>query len=274
MSLNNFIPELWSGRINSVLQKSLVFGSCCNRDYEGELSQMGDIVRINTVGPVTIGTYTKNSTSITPQELHDSQSTLLIDKSDYFSFYIEDIDKAQASGNIMAEAMNNAAYALRDTADTNIGLLYSQAGSIISTVAITSLNAYECLLTAGQTLSQYNVPREGRWAVLPPWFITKLVLAKVLVENTTNTALDNGFVGRVAGFDIKESNNVYNTGGTYYPMFGTNKAMSFVDQINKVEAYRPEAKFQDAVKGLHVYGCRVVYPEALVVQTCTVGAEA
>jgi hypothetical protein len=274
MSVNNFIPELWSGRINSVLQKSLVFGSVCNRDYEGEFSQGGDIVRINTIGKPTVGTYTKNSTTVTPEILQDSQSTLLLDKSDYFAFVVDDIDKAQTKGGVMAEGMNNAAYALRDKADTNIGLLYSQAGTTVSTTAITSLNVYEMFLSAAQALSQYNVPREGRWAVVPPWIITKMALAKLFTENTSNTALDNGFVARYAGFDVKESNNVYNDGTTYYPMFGTTKAISFVDQINSVEAYRPEGKFADAVKGLHVYGCKVVYPEALVVQTATIGAEA
>jgi hypothetical protein len=274
MSINNFIPELWAGRINSVLQKNLVFGSVVNRDYEGEFSQAGDIVRINTVGPVTVGSYVKNSTDIAAEILQDSQSTLAIDTNDYFAFQIDDIDKAQTKGGIMAEAMNDAAYRLRDAADTKIGLLHSSAGTSMSQTVLTSLNVYAWFLTAGQALSDLNVPREGRWAVVPPWVITKMALAKLYVENSTNTAADNGIVTRFAGFDVRESNNVYDDGTIYYPMFGTNKAISFVDQINSVEAYRPQTRFSDAVKGLHVYGCKVVYPDALVRGPITVGAEA
>lgn len=273
MSVNNFIPELWSGKIMKVLEKNLVFGSCCNRDYEGEIRAAGDTVRINSVGPVTVETYTKNSTTITPEILNDAQTTLLIDKSDYFSFYVDDVDKAQSKGDVLAEGMSNAAYALANAADTNIGLLYTQAGSITASTPINSLNIFATLLSAAQSLDEYNVPREGRWAVLPPWMITKLVLAKLLVENTSNDAYTNGFVGRVAGFDIKESNNVYNSAGTYYPMLGSNKAISFAEQLSKVEAFRPEQKFADAVKGLHLYGAKVIYPDALVTITCTVLAE-
>lgn len=274
MSINNFIPELWSGRINSVLQKSLVFGNVANRDYQGEFSQAGDIVRINTVGPVAVSAYTKNSTSVALETLQDSQSTLLIDESEYFGFQIDDVDKAQTQGNIMAEAMNNAAYALADAADTHIGLLYAQAGTTLSSTALTSLNVYAWFLSAAEALSALNVPREGRWAVVPPWVVTKMAIAKLYVENASNTALDNGVVTRFAGFDVRESNNVYLNSGTYYAMFGTNKAISFVDQINSVEAFRPEAKFADAVKGLHVYGTKVVYPDALVNAPITVGNEA
>ncbi len=275
MSIDNFIPELWSTRLNQKLYDSLVFASCCNRDWEGEITQAGDTVRINQVGDVTVATYTKNSTSITPEQLQDYQTTLLIDQSPYFAFYVDDIDRAQANVNVMDQAMQQAAWALRNNADEYIAALYGDAGYTLTSTAIDSTNVHALFLTMGQKLSEKNVPREGRWAVVPPWILTKLAIAKALVTDSgaAADAFANGFRGRCGGFDVYESNNVYTSSSTYYPLFGHRKAISFAGQVNKVEAFRPEAKFADAVKGLFVYGAKVVYPDALVCATTTVGSE-
>lgn len=275
MSVTNFIPELWSKRINQKLRDSLVFGSVVNTDYEGEIGSGGDTVKINSIGDVTIGNYTPNSTSITPEQLNDYQTTLAIDQKKYFAFKIDDVDKAQVNANVMDEAMQSAAWGLKNAADEYIAALYTDAGNTITSTAIDSTNALASVLTLGQYLSQENVPEDGRWLVVPPWFKTKLLLAKALVTDNgaAADAFTNGKVGRVGGFDLYESNNVSNNGTTYYIMAGSKKAISFAAQVNKVEAYRPEASFSDAVKGLYVYGAKVVYPDALAVLTATVGSE-
>ena len=275
MSVTNFIPELWSKRINQKLRKSLVFGSVVNTDYEGEIGSGGDTVKINSIGDVTIGNYVPNSTSITPEQLNDYQTTLSIDTKKYFAFKVDDVDKAQVNANVMDEAMQSAAWGLKNAADESIAALYTGAANTITTTAIDSTNAFAAVLTLGQYLSQENIPEDGRWLVIPPWFKTKLLLAKALVTDNgaAADAFTNGKVGRVGGFDVYESNNVSNDGTTYYIMAGTRKAISFAAQVNKVEAYRPEASFSDAVKGLYVYGTKVVYPDALAVLTATVGAE-
>jgi hypothetical protein len=273
MSVNNFIPEMWSPLILEPLDKALVFADCCNRDYEGDIAQAGDSVHINSVGPVTIATYTKNSTTVTPEVLNDSDMTLQITESKYFAFVVDDVDKRQAQGNILSGGMKRAAYGIANTIDQFIATKWADAGSIITTVAITSLNAYESMLTMKQTLDEANAPVEGRWAILPPWFITKLLLAEAILENTTNDAW-NGRVARCAGFDLRVSNNVATSSTTYYPMAGTTEAITFAHQLASIEAYRPEGKFGDAVKGLDLYGAKVVQPNALVVQTCTEGTEA
>jgi hypothetical protein len=275
MSVTGFIPELWSRRINQKLRESLVFGSVVNTDYEGEIGSGGDTVKINSIGDVTIGTYTPNSTSITPEQLNDYQTTLAIDQKKYFAFKVDDVDKAQINANVMDEAMQSAAWGLKNAADEYIAALYTDAGNTITSTAIDSTNVLASVLTLGQYLSQENVPEDGRWLVIPPWFKTKLLLAKALVTDNgaAADAFTNGKVGRVGGFDLYESNNVSNNGTTYYIMAGTKKAISFAAQVNKVEAYRPEASFSDAVKGLYVYGAKVVYPDALAVLTATVGSE-
>lgn len=275
MSVTNFIPELWSKRINQKLRDSLVFGSVVNTDYEGEIGSGGDTVKINSVGDVTIGNYTPNSTSITPEQLNDYQTTLAIDQKKYFAFKIDDVDKAQVNANVMDEAMQSAAWGLKNSADEYIAGLYTDAGNTITSTAIDSTNVLAAVLTLGQYLSQENVPEDGRWLVIPPWFKTKLLLAKALVTDNgaAADAFTNGRAGRVGGFDLYESNNISNNGTTYYIMAGTKKAISFAAQVNKVEAYRPEASFSDAIKGLYVYGAKVVYPDALAVLTATVGSE-
>lgn len=267
MAVTNFIPELWSGRILKKLEKSLVFGALFNTDYEGEIAEYGDTVRINAVGPVSNSEYVPGTTTITYADLTDEQQLLLIDQCRYFSFKVDDVDARQAKGNVMASGMDNAAYSLRDTADQYLASLWASAGSISADTDVNSLNAYEALLALAEALDEANVPSEGRWAVIPPWFKTKLVIAEILVENTTNNAWTNGMVGRAAGFDLHVSNNVDTNGaGTHEQiMAGTRAAGTFAQQIIKTEAIRLEGSFGDGVRGLHVYGAKIVQPDCLAV---------
>jgi hypothetical protein len=126
-------------------------------------------------------------------------------------------------------------------------------------------------------MDELNVPRDGRWAVIPPWMLTKLVLAKLIVENTTNDALTNGNVGRVAGFDIAVSNNLTVVGGTNWKVLagGSNLAISYAGQIDpaKIEALRDITDFCDYVRGEMLFGARVVNPDALAVLDAQVLAE-
>lgn len=264
MSVNNFIPQMWTAMIIEQFRKSLVAQMLFNRNYEGEISAVGDSVRINGIGDPAVASYTKNSTSISPETLNDQSQVLQITQSDYFCFEVDDVDKRQAKGDLLAAGMSRAAYKMRDTADAWLLGLYGQAGVTTDDIDVNSINAYEVVLTARQALNELSAPTQGRVMIVPPWFVTKLLLRKVLSENTSNQAFDNGFVGRCGGFDIHESNNLTND-GTYDKMLaGTNEAGTMADQMNEVEAFRPESAFSDAVKGLHLYGAKIVQPDALV----------
>lgn len=271
MSIKNFIPELWSNRLMVPFKKSLVYGAVANTDYQGEIKNAGDTVRINAIGPVTVTAYT--GATLTYEELNDEQQTLVIDQKNYFAFSVDDADKAQAQAGYMDQGMSNAAYAIANAADAYIAGLYTGAGSITVSTAVNSVNVYAVILSLKQALDENDVPKDGRWLILPPWLVTKLLLAKLLVENTTNVAFENGFVGRVAGFDIYESNNVNNNGTTWNVMAGTRAAISYAGQFNEVEALRGESTFSDKVRGLNLFGAKVVYPDALAVLTATVAAE-
>lgn len=279
MAITRFVPQVWAANLLVALQKAHVFAQAgvVNRDYEGEISQYGDTVHITQISDPTIGTYTANSTTITAEELTDSRRSLVIDQSKYFAFKVDDIDKRQARGNVIPMAMQRSAYKLRDVVDAYAAGLYTSAAAAnqLGTVAVTTsapTAAYDSVLVPlGVKLDEANVPTEGRWAVVPPWFHGRLQLdgrfIKVNEAGDGGAALRNGFIGRAAGFDLFKSNNIVNvTGDDYGVVAGTDMAISFAEQVSQVEAYRDPNSFADVVRGLHLWGMRVIRPEGLA--TC------
>lgn len=271
MAVTNFIPELWSARLLNALDKSHVFANVVNRDYEGDIKKMGDTVHINTIGAVTIGTYTQNTDfSSGPETLATTDQTLLINQAKYFNFQVDDIDAAQAAGDIMDKAMTRAAYGLADASDSYIaGVLAgaADATNLVSNeaVALTSANVYENVVKMRTILDKANVPTAGRWLVIPPEMYALILLDDRFVKTGGQMAEDilkTGLVAQAAGFDIYLSNNCVsvnsNSTDTYTIVGGVDSAATYAEQIVSTEAYRPEKRFADAVKGLHVYGAKVV----------------
>jgi hypothetical protein len=291
MALDNFIPTLWSTNIISTLDKVHVFSDLCNRNYEGQIRGMGDRVKINQIGAITVSTYTKNSTSISYQDLEDAAMWLTIDNSKYFAFGVDDVDAAQMNVDIMTEATRKAAYAINDTVDSFIAGLYTQAGvtSGLGTAGVpltvtakatatSNISVVELFATIAQKMDEANCPVEGRWIVIPPWLVQKLTMASVFTISQTNMdAMTNGRVARALGFDIRMSNNLTKTTTTTVNRVlagaGT-MPISYAEQLNNVEAIRREASFENGVRGLILYGGKVVYPEALACATVSYAAEA
>lgn len=280
MAIDNFIPEIWSARLNQSLKKDLVFAQegVVNRDYEGDIMEAGDTVRINTIGSVTVSNYTKNSNMLPPQELTDSQATLVIDQQKSFNFQVDDIDRAQQKPKVMDAAMQEAAYALSNVMDAYVAGLHTQItdpahllGTDGAPKAPDPTTAYEFLVDLGVLLTEANVPMAGRWIILPPWYIGLMAKDTRFVEGATPMAgsnIANGISGKIAGFTVLMSNNVANTANDKYKiMAGVPGGISVAQQVRAVEAYRPELRFADAVKGLHLYGAKVVRPEMLVLMT-------
>ena len=267
MAVTGFIPKLWSARLLNALDKSHVFANVVNRDYEGEIKKMGDTVHINTIGAVTIGTYTQNTDFTSgPETLATTDQTLTIDQAKYFNFQVDDIDAAQAAGDIMDKAMTRAAYGLADASDKYIaGILAGAAdtSNLVSStaVALTSSNVYENVVKMRTILDKANVPTAGRWLVIPPEMYALILLDDRFVKTGGEMAegiLRTGLVAQAAGFDIYLSNNCVNSSETYTIVGGVDSAATYAEQIVSTEAYRPEKRFADAVKGLHVYGAKVV----------------
>lgn len=284
MALTTFIPELWNARLLNALDKAHVFAGLVNRDYEGEIKKQGDTVHINTIGEVTIGTYTKDTDfSSGPQALTATDSTLVINQAKYFNFAVDDIDTAQAAGDIMDKAMQRAAYGLADAADKYLADQLAAAittanGNQVGTtaVALTKENVYENIVKMKTTLDKANVPTTGRWLVVPPEMVALILQDDRFVKTGGTKAEDtlaNGWVARAVGFDIYESNNCNSTTAssttTYTITAGDEGACTYAEQISDTEAYRPEKRFADAVKGLHLYGAKVVDPKRLAGLKCT-----
>ena len=276
MSIRRFVPEIWAAELLVALEKSLVYGGLVNRNYEGEIAEAGDTVRITSISDPTIGTYSANVTSVDPEELTDAQRTLVVDQAKYFAFFVDDVDKRQAKGNVMTTAMERAAYKTADVIDQYIASLYTgiQAANLVGTSGApintftAPTDAYDKILVPLRTkLAKANVPTTGRWVVATPEMMGSLLLdARFIKANEagTDSALRNGFVGRAAGFDIYESNNAPNpSSDTQVILAGNNSAITFARQISQTEAYRPEKKFADAVKGLTLYGAKLVRPDSL-----------
>lgn len=275
MAITRFRPEIWSANLLVALRKALVFAGpgIVNRDYEGDIAEAGDTVRITSISDPTIGTYVPNSTTITPEELTDAQRTLVVDQAKYFAFKVDDVDARQARGNVIPEAISRAAYKLADVVDQYVAGLYTGvvSANALGTVAVTSgtpTDAYDKVLVPLKVkLDEANVPTADRYVVVPPWFHGRLLLDGRFIklnESGTEEGLRNGMVGRAAGFDILVSNNCINvTGDDYIVQAGSPMAISFAEQINKTEAYRPEGGFSDAVKGLALYGSKLVRPDCI-----------
>lgn len=281
MAFTNFIPEVWSARLLEHLDKVHVYAALMNRDYEGEIRAFGDTVHINQLGDITISDYT-GADIADPEELDSTMQDLAIDKAKYFNFQIKDIDNAQSNPKLVDSAMQRASYGMNDVIDQYLASMLlegADAGNILygddDAVTPTSANAYDYLVDLSVVLDEANVPMMGRWVVIPPWFHGLLLKDARFVGNGTGynqAILQGGLVGEAAGFQIHLSNNVPNTSGSKYKIIaGTNAAGAFAEQLVELEAYRLEKNFSDAVKGLHVYGAKVVQPKALAVMTCNKG---
>ena len=271
MAITSFIPELWSARLLSALEKNLVAAKLVNRDYEGEIRNAGDTVHINTIGEITVSSYTANSDINNPQVLTTDDQTLEIDQQKYFNFQIDDVDAAQAAGTVMDKAMQRAAYKLAEAADAYLlGVIADAAdsdntiGTTAAPIELSSSNIYENLLKLRVMLDKANVPTVGRSVVVPPEVYALLLNDTnhfaVVQPATGEDAIVNGFVGRAAGFDVYMSNNcVYDSTDKYWTITAqVPAATTYAEQVVKTEAYRLEKRFADGVRGLHVYGAKVV----------------
>lgn len=275
MAISTFIPTIWEARLLAHLDKALVYGNLCNRDYEGDIRNYGDTVKINQIGNVEVKDYTKG-TPITVDEIDGTPTELHIDQQKYFAFHVDDVDAAQANVNLVDGAMARASYALRDVIDQYIASFHKSAGvkigSSTTPISITTADAaYGNLVDLKGALDDANVPSEGRWVVVPSWFYGLMLKNnRFVAAGTTKTdaVLGNGYIGSAAGFNIYQSNNIPSTSGAKYKILaGNNTGISFAQQLIKTEALRESSSFSDLVRGLCVYGAQVVQPNSLACLT-------
>ncbi len=269
MAISHFIPTIWSENLYSALNKKYVAVANCSRDYEGEIRNCGSVVKICGVGNVTVSDYTKNTDMSTPQALSDTVKELTIDQAKYFNFQIDDVDKVQCTPKLLDAAMANAADTLSDAADKYVFSLAATAANIITSDETTVDNIMDLIISARQKLYEKNVSDSSNVVLeISPAVASLLYKAKINLSSDNAETLESGCIGSIGGCKIFVSNNVVSEedgSTTYYKcMMRTKRAIAFAEQLSEIDAYRPEKRFADAVKGLHLYGATVVYPDEMI----------
>jgi len=283
-----FIPEIWSTKLIDKYYDGTVLSSISNTDYEGEIRNMGDKVIIRTRPTLEIHDYKVGQTLVHQRPVGGSLE-LLIDKGFYWSTIIDDIIEKQQDidqMNVWAEDASEQLKIKLDTrvlasivpsiAATNKGATAGRItgainlGATGSPIALTKSNVLDTILYLGQVLDEENVPETGRFLLMPYWATTQLKLSDIKdasLAGDGTSVLRNGRVGIIDRFTIYNSNLLprYTDGSdqTFHMIAGTQAGMTFATQLTKTEDLRAESTFGDIMRGLMVYGHKVVKPEAL-----------
>ncbi len=297
MAVDSFIPELWAAAVQVPFDKALIFGQpqVVNRDYEGMIQEQGDTVTVNSVGQPTIREYDKDQ-DLVEEGLTTTAQKLVIDQGQYFNFLVNDLDKVQAAGNFEGPATVSAGIGLRDKVDTYLAkqfetnaLAANKLGRVTvvdddpKNATVGQISAYKMLVKLREKLDAQSVPLEGRYVIVDSTVQSALLMDGRFTDlsaSGTQDPLWNGLIGRAAGFNVLQSNNVQKVGGS-----GANKddlvicagvpsALSFANQLTKLEAFRHPKRFADVVRGLNIYGAKVFRPEGIATATVTVAPPA
>lgn len=287
-----FSPVIYSKKAQLQFRKLSVVQAISNTEYYGEIREMGDTVKVIKEPTIVVSDYTRGQ-NIDIQELQDDELTLTVDQGKYFAFAVDDIERKHAHHNWEAMASDQGGYRLRDAFDTNV-LTYAKnnlpaartLGSTGTPLKVNHDGTYTLgsEMTPTQTLNRLarfldsqNVPHENRWAVVDPFFLELLRddNSKLLDNDFTEKGvLTNGLVtGKlVHGFKLYMSNNLpyvgtgpsATSGANYgYLLAGHISAIATAEQIKTSEKLRAERTFADIIRGLHVFGRKLLRSESL-----------
>lgn len=269
MAIKNFIQTVWSETLLDSLEKEYVAVRNCNRQFEGDLKN-ADSVKVCSVKPITLFNYVKNAPIDSPEILSDNGCIISPTVSKAFNFQIDDIDRAQSNPHIMQAAMRQAASALANDADAHIFNLYEQVETFAEPATVTPDNIIDKIISLRETMLKHNVNSNIPTVLEVSPEVASVILKANITQLTNNEeAMFNGYIGSLIGFDVYVSNNVAFVEDTFKCYARTKRAISFVEQIKSIEAYRPDNLFADAVKGLYVYGAQIVYPKEIIVAELT-----
>ena len=282
-----FIPEIYSKKVQIALRKAAVAEAVCNTDYMGEISSFGDTVNIIKEPQIAVADYTRGL-AVTSTDLTDQELVLTVDQAKSFSFKIDDLEKRFSHVNFQAIAADNAAYALRDAMDSNILAAISAGATATTGMGTTStpidigfgsgeVDPLNQMALAAKELDEANAPEDGRWFVAAPeWYNQLSNSASKLLSvdfNAGQGSIRNGLVasGLLRGFSMYKSNNLPTNdlsgatpaGSATAPeaLFGHMSSTAAASSMNKVETVRDTGTFSDIVRGLMVWGRKVLRPE-------------
>ena len=279
MSVEHFIQTIWSKKIQDDLEEKCKLVKDCTREYEGDC-QYAQTVKILAVGDPTIGDYTGKN-PINYEEMTDDSQDLVIDVQKYFSFRVNDVDKAQSVPGLPEKFQQKSMRALALAREKFIGALVAgkaqssadaeASNDTYKTGAVTIITAKSknqadikaALDEAIITLREKNFDDAGIIEIDPRTY--KTFKDQLIEMKTANDELiKRGVVGQYDGYDVKSTNNVYRDSTHVYCIVRSDKAIAFAGQINKVEAGRMEGYFSDYVRGLDTYGAKIIAQDELV----------
>lgn len=266
-----FIPEIWSKKLNQLLEKNCVMMQCVNRNWEGEIKQQGDKVKIITPAPVSVSTLT--SDNITYSSLNPTSQELEIDQKKFFAFKIDDVAKVQSNADIMEAHLANAKKAIEEVQDTYLLGMHTSVttentvGSEESPITLDKSTIYEQFVKLALALKNSDAISTGAkpWVVINPAIESYLLQSPEFINayKVADETLREGAIGRIAGMDVLVSTNLVDVDSKYYVLAGTNDAITFASQLAKIESLRDKDSFSDLVRGLYLYGAKTVQPKAL-----------
>ncbi len=278
MSYRNFIPEIWSEAINRDLERMHIFAKHTNRQYEGEVSQKGDSVRILGIGSPTVTEVEREAFNglSAAETIEDTSTVLRIDRMSTFNYKIDDIDKRQAVKGIMEALSAETSEKLADKQDrfiANLSLDPLAVKDEKTAYQLTKDNILDKLMLVHQKLMENDVAFSTKVSVIvSPAVATLYKQARIGVDTDNSSMLENGQIGKFDGMDIYVSNNVCTnvSGGKTLQLIQvkTDRAIAFARPMTHTEAYRPDLEFTDAIKGFVLYGAKIVRPKEMFVMNC------
>jgi len=283
-----FIPEIWSKKLIEKFYDATVLTAISNTDYEGEIRSQGDMVKIRTIPTLTINDYSSGQTLVN-QRPESEIVELLIDKGKYWSAIVDDVQDIQADLELMNMWAGDASEQMKIRVDTEVlGSIVpdfaaenkgAAAGRISgninlgatgSPLAVTTSNVLDTILDMGQVLDEQNRPETGRFLVMPYWATTLLKKSDIKDASLTGdgaSPLRNGRVGMIDRFEIYQSNNlpkVVDGGNNAFNFIaGVKNGLTFASQLTKTESLRAESTFGNIMRGLQVYGYKVIDGKSL-----------
>ena len=271
MAITNFIPEVWSANIIEQFHNGTILASIANRAYEGD-AKAGNKIHIPGVVDVTVKDYkagVSGRRTTAADEVGATGVDLLIDQEKAFDFYVDDIDEAQSNADVMGAYTRSASAALIEDAEAYLaGMLVAGGTKLSGTKAITDWgSAYAALVAIRKALNAKKVPSAGRYAIVSPSFEEQLLSDASKLTSFQgvgdSTAIREGTVGRLIGMQVVTDPYLPDAKPTAIGLVPD--GFAYASQIDKTESLRADNKFADRVRGLHVYGAKVIRPDAVQV---------
>jgi len=312
-----FIPQLWSQKLNAKFYANTMMTEISNTDWEGEIKNQGDTIRIRTAPSITINDYAGAGTTLTSEVPAPIYQDMQIDQGKYFSVQVNDVLAHQADMDLMNMFTDDAAKQLKINIENdtffnwfvttgahaknkgatagNISSAYNLGTDVAPVDQATPANILNAILQMSSSLDEQNVPEDGRWLIISPrdrQLLMQTDIAQAYFTGDQSSTIRTGKIGMLDRFTVYVSNllpkgqagkalvaglsattsgaSVSNAKARRMMVSGTSTACSFASQISKTEPLRNQTDFGDIVRGLAVYGRKVIKPEALI--TTIVGA--